>query len=161
MWKFLLPFLIFFFPAILAAQFEYVFIDSIQIQGNKKTKDRVILRELKFTVGDSIHISQLSIVLEKNEKYVLNTGLFTWGKINIKRWDARTNRVTLLIELMEAWYIWPFPIFELADRNFNVWWNEQNRSLKRVNYGIRLRHYNTTGNYISKRIYCPARQYVS
>jgi outer membrane protein assembly factor BamA len=146
MWKFLLPFLIFFFPALLAAQFEYVYIDSIQIQGNKKTKDRVILRELKFSVGDSIHISQLSNVLEKNEKFVLNTGLFTWGKINIKRWDARTNRVTLLIELNEAWYIWPFPIFELGDRNFNVWWNEQNRSLDRVNYGVRLNHYNTTGN---------------
>lgn len=145
MWKFLIPFLLFFSPILVSAQFEYVFIDSIQIKGNKKTKDRIILRELKIAVGDSILISELTKVLEKNENYVLNTGLFTWGKINIKTWDPRTNRVTLLIELMEAWYLWPFPIFELADRNFNVWWDEQNHSFKRVNFGVRLNHYNTTG----------------
>ncbi len=140
---FLFPFL--FFPILLIAQFDHVFIDSIFIKGNKKTKDRIILRELKIAPGDSIHISQLSEVLEKNEKYILNTGLFTWGKINIKSWDGRTNRITLLIELFEAWYIWPFPIFELADRNFNVWWDEHKASLSRVNFGVRLKHYNTTG----------------
>ena len=145
MWKFAIPFLLLLFPILLTAQFEYVYIDSIQIQGNKKTKDRIILRELKFAIGDSIHISQLQKELEKNEKYILNTGLFTWGKINIKTWNGRTNQVTLLIELSEAWYIWPFPIFELADRNFNVWWGEQNHSLSRVNFGLRLKHYNTTG----------------
>ena len=84
--------------------------------------------------------------MEKNEKFILNTGLFTWGKINIKKWDARTNKVTLLIELAETWYIWPFPIFELADRNFNVWVNEFGASLSRVNFGVRLTHNNTTGN---------------
>ncbi len=135
-----------FFPILLTAQFDYVFIDSIQIKGNKKTKDRIILRELKIAAGDSIEISQLQKVLEKNQQYVMNTRLFTWGKINIKTWDGRNNHVTLLIELIESWYIWPFPIFELADRNFNVWWDEQNHSFKRVNYGVRLNHSNTTGN---------------
>ena len=146
MWKSAIPIFFLFFPILLSAQFEYVHIDSILISGNKKTKDRIILRELKISVGDSIHISQLQTVLEKNQQYVMNTGLFTWGKINIKNWDGRTNHVTLLIELSEAWYIWPFPIFELADRNFNVWWDEHNHSFKRVNYGIRLNHNNTTGN---------------
>jgi outer membrane protein assembly factor BamA len=149
MWKFVISFSILIFAIRLNAQqinYEQVYIDSILIQGNKKTKDKIILRELKFEVGDSILISQLSEVLEKNQKYVLNTGLFTWGKINIKSWDARTNRITLLIDLSEAWYIWPFPIFELADRNFNVWWDEFNASLSRVNYGVRLNHHNTTGN---------------
>ena len=27
--------------------------------------------------------------------------------------------------LLENWYIFPIPKFELADRNFNVWWKEQ------------------------------------
>ena len=149
MWKFIISVSFLFFPALLQAQhinYEYVYIDSILIQGNKKTKDKIILRELKIGIGDSIHISQLSDVLEKNKKLVLNTGLFTWGSINIKSWDARTNQVSLLIEVAETWYIWPFPIFELADRNFNVWWNEFNASLSRVNFGIRLTHNNTSGN---------------
>jgi hypothetical protein len=38
------------------------------------------------------------------------------------------------------------PIFELADRNFNVWWNEFDASFKRVNYGIRFSHNILTGN---------------
>lgn len=147
MWKFLsLFFLLLLFPLLTFAQFDYVFIDSIQIKGNKKTKDRIILREMKIEVGDSIHINELNRTLELNEKLILNAGLFTWGKINIKTWDPLTNRITLLIELAEAWYIYPFPIFELADRNFNVWWGEQNRSFKRVNYGLRINHHNTTGH---------------
>lgn len=149
MLKFFISFTFLIFSIQLNAQqidYEFVYIDSILIQGNKKTKDKIILRELKIGVGDSIQISQLSEVLEKNQQYVLNTRLFTWGKINIKSWDARTNRVTLLVEVAETWYIWPFPIFELADRNFNVWWNEFGASLSRVNFGVRLTHANTTGN---------------
>ena len=146
MWKFVITFFVLFSPVLLSAQFEYVYVDTILIKGNKRTKDRIILRELNIGAGDSILISQLSEVLQKNEKFVMNTKLFTWGKINIKSWNGRTNRITLLIELSEAWYIWPVPIFELADRNFNVWWDEFNASLSRVNYGIRLNHNNTTGN---------------
>jgi Omp85 superfamily domain len=33
----------------------------------------------------------------------------------------------------------------LADRNFNVWWKEQNRALSRTNYGFSLMHTNMTG----------------
>jgi len=48
--------------------------------------------------------------------------------------------------LVENWYLYPSPIFELGDRSFNAWWKEQNRDLTRINYGVRGRHYNLTGN---------------
>jgi len=72
---------------------------------------------MDFKVGDTLALETLQTRLEKNKNYIMNT----------------------------SWYIFPFPIFELADRNFNVWWSEQNRSFKRVNYGIRFVHLNTTG----------------
>lgn len=135
-----------FFLTPLSAQLEHVIVSGIEIQGNKKTKKHIILREMDFSVGDTLFIIDLQDRLEKNRKYVMNTALFNWSTINIKEWDSETNHIKIFIELQEAWYLYPFPIFELADRNFNVWWEEQNRSLKRVNYGIRISHLNTTGH---------------
>jgi hypothetical protein len=37
------------------------------------------------------------------------------------------------------------PIFELSDKNFTVWWDLYERSLDRVNYGIKVFHFNLTG----------------
>jgi len=129
----------------LSAQSDIVIINAIKIEGNKKTKDRIILREMDFTVGDTLQLSELQARLERNKNYIMNTSLFILMDINIKNWDHENNRIDLLLNMKESWYIFPFPIFELADRNFNVWWSEQNRSLKRVNYGIRFVHLNTTG----------------
>lgn len=117
----------------------------MSLDGNKKTKDRIVLREMDFSVGDTIYTDELSKRLIENEKRILNTGLFTNVKINIKDWDELTKNAKAEISLVENWYIYPSPIFELADRNFNVWWNEQGKSLDRVNYGVRGTHINLTG----------------
>lgn len=130
----------------LSAQIDYVVINSIKLEGNRKTKNRIILREMDFSAGDTILMEELQLRLERNKNYIMNTGLFIFMDINIKNWDYDQGRIDLLLSMKEAWYIYPFPIFELADRNFNVWWSEQGRSLKRVNYGLRFVHLNTTGN---------------
>jgi hypothetical protein len=74
----------------------------------------------------------------------MNTSLFLSAKINVKKW-TEDNHVTVQIELIENWFLYPVPIFEIADRNFNVWWKEQKRDLKRTNYGMRLNFMNATG----------------
>jgi len=53
--------------------------------------------------------------------------------------------VQILIRVEERWYTFPLPIFELADRNFNDWWTNQNRDLSRVEYGIRFYQFNMRG----------------
>ncbi len=75
----------------------------------------------------------------------MNTGLFTLVKMNIKDWDDSKKAITVHIQVAENWYIYPFPIFELADRNFNVWWVEQERDFRRLNLGVRLYYVNLTG----------------
>ncbi|MEM9821174.1 MAG: BamA/TamA family outer membrane protein [Bacteroidota bacterium] len=129
----------------LPAQMDWVFVESIEFNGNRKTKERTILREMDFASGDSISISELANKLEQNRLFILNTGLFILVKMNIKNWNGQNNHIQIEVRLQENWYIYPFPVFELADRNFNIWWEEFNRSLKRVNYGIRFYHINTTG----------------
>ena len=142
----LLTFLLYFcFSVCLLAQEDQVFIQQIEITGNKKTKKQTILREMDIAIGDSITLADLSPRLERNKNLIINTGLFVLVKMNIGDWNHRTNQITIEIEVVENWFIYPFPIFELADRNFNVWWSEQNRSLKRVNFGVRFYHINTTG----------------
>lgn len=123
----------------------YVTIDNIQVQGNDRTLPETILRELDFTIGDTISLTTLATRLEKNQNYLMNTGLFTSARLNFKDWEGTSNRVGLLIEVKESWYVFPFPIIELADRNFNVWWEEFNHSLRRLNLGVRFYHTNFTG----------------
>ncbi len=131
---------------IVDAQEEYqsVIITEIEIEGSKKTRRGTILRELDFEIGDSIKVSELSNRLGKNQTLLLNTGLFYTTVLNVKNWEE-DYRVTIHIKVREAWYIYPIPIFELADRNFNVWWKQFNRSFKRVNYGLKGYYYNISG----------------
>ncbi len=130
---------------ILLSQPSYATIDEIEIKGFKKTKIEIIERELNFSVGDTISLSDLPQRIERNQQLLMNTGLFTGAKITYKSWNGTNNHIGLLVEVSENWYAYPFPIFELADRNFNVWWEEYNRSLKRVNFGLRFYHINLTG----------------
>ncbi len=133
------------FALLLEAQ-EKVIVKDILFIGLKHTKVNVVLRELDFKINDSIDLTNLSSIIDRNEKRLLSTGLFNLCDINIKKWNELDNSITFLIEVKENLYIYPAPIFELADRNFNVWVKEMNASFSRVNYGLRLDHLNLSGN---------------
>lgn len=122
----------------------WVRVDQIEVKGNEKTKRKLIIRELNFEIGDSILLTELQDVLSFNRLQLMNTGLFTDVGFNIPEWDDHYN-ITLLVDVTEAWYFYPIPVFELADRNFNVWWVDYERSLKRINYGLDLFYFNMTG----------------
>jgi outer membrane protein assembly factor BamA len=129
---------------IIRAQ-DYVIIDTILIEGNVRTKDEVIFRELDIKIKDTLSLEDLSKRMLLNEKRLLSIGLFTWADINIRQWDIESRRATMNIVLRENWFIYPYIIFDLADRNFDVWRKEFNYALDRVNYGLGLKHLNLTG----------------
>jgi len=114
-------------------------VEDIVITGNKRTQERVILKELDFLKNDTIS----EVRFTANENRLLSTGLFNAAKITKADSLAKTSDV--LITLTENWYIFPGIVFAMADRNFNVWWTEQNRDFSRVNYGAKLSHSNLTG----------------
>lgn len=142
----LLLFHCFLFLNVSYAQLEYILINRIEIEGNRKTKDDLIYRELDIKLNDTLHVTSISDRFEWNEKLLMNTGLFNSVKINIENWNENSGSIDLLVEVVESWYIFPIPIFNLADRNLNVWWTEFNGSLQRVNYGMRFVYVNFTGN---------------
>ena len=123
----------------------YVYLDDIVVTGNRKTKAWIILRELEFAKGDSLSVADLPATLERNRLRLMNTGLFSSAKIEMLPVPT-PQRLRLQITVVETWYIYPIPLFELADRNFNVWWDEFHHSLRRVNYGIDLSYLNLTGH---------------
>jgi len=132
--------------AVSAQESDYVVISKINIEGNKRTKKRVILREMDISPGDTLSLESMTEDIDRNRQYIFNTSLFQAVNINIKNWDTEGKTIDLVVEVSEDWYIYPIPIFALADRNFNVWLKEFNGSLERVNYGLRFYHFNTSGN---------------
>lgn len=125
------------------ADSAFIIVRNIVVKGNKKTRTNVILRELGMAPGDTLQLHGIAAQLENRRRRLLNTSLFLTVGMNIKNWEGR--HADLVIEVWERWYIFPIPIFRLADRNFNQWWVEQGRSLDRVNLGVRFIQNNMTG----------------
>lgn len=122
---------------------DYVIVTDMVVLGNKRTKKQIIFRELDFAVGDTLSSATLTETLEENRNQIYNTTLFNDVKIEVK--EQKRTSITLQITVEERWYVFPVPIFELTDRNFNVWWTEYNRDLSRTEYGLRFYHYNFRG----------------
>ena len=112
--------------------YDYYFIKKINIKGNKRTKKQIILRELTFQENDSICYKSLSEEIKNTRENLLNTLLFNFVTINYNS-IPQTKNIEINIEVIERWYIWPFPIFKFSERNFNTWW--KNKKFSRINYG--------------------------
>lgn len=123
---------------------KYVTLSQINIVGNKRTKKEILLREMNLQEGQMVLADSMASLLEQSRQRLITIGLFT----EIKLADELTNDTTLVwnITVKERWYIIPEPTFQLADRNFNVWWTEQNRDLRRTIIGVTLRDKNFRGN---------------
>lgn len=135
--------LAFSFLWLVQAHGQAIEVVEINISGNKKTKEKIIRREITFQIGDTIQQANLAKVLDRTQQNIQNTGLFVKTEVDT---SIVENKLTVSFTVFETWYVYPYVIFDLADRNFNVWWKEQNRSLERVNYGLQLVHLNLTGH---------------
>ncbi|HLT75160.1 MAG TPA: POTRA domain-containing protein, partial [Ohtaekwangia sp.] len=122
---------------------RFVRINRIFIVGNRITRDRIVLRELSLSQGDLIYSTDLPAILELDRKKLINTRLF--NHVNIRTLELEPDQFDLIIDLNERWYTFPSPIFDLADRNFNEWWETYDHDFRRVNYGLRLYQFNMRG----------------
>ncbi|MEI7594792.1 MAG: POTRA domain-containing protein [Bacteroidota bacterium] len=113
---------------------------KIEITGNKTTKQPIILRELTFNINDTINRANIDDLIDKCKKNLLNTSLFNFVTIT---YTIDSVFINFIITVKERWYTWPFPLFELSDRNFNTWL--QSKNFNRVNYGLYLVQENFRG----------------
>jgi len=121
------------------------FIADVILRGHKKTRPRVIYREMTFGRGDRVAAATFQDKVKESYQALMNTGLFASVEITYSDTLLRPGQQIVTLDIRETWYIYPVPEFSLADRNFNVWWREQGRDLNRVNLGGKLTYYNFTG----------------
>lgn len=128
-----------------------VFVKDLLVTGTKKTRIDIVYREIQFKKGDSLVIADLQKELEQARFQIYNTTLFNDVKFELVALDSAN--VSITVYLTERWYFYPIPQFQLVDRNFNDWYKTHHASFDRVNYGIKLVHYNLTGRRDQLRVY--------
>ena len=109
-----------------------VTIGNIYITGNNRTREEIIRRELDFTEGDIYQKNDLLETITLVKQKLTNTRLFV--TVEVIPLTISEDDIDILIRLQERWYIFPVPIFKLADRNFTEWWINQKCDFSRVNW---------------------------
>jgi len=118
-------------------------VGDISITGNKKTRADIILREIPFQTGNQYSLQDLVKEFEKARRQLMNTALFHQVMVAAKNFEG--NKVNIIVDLKERWYLFPLPYFKPVDRNLNQWLVEQKASMNRVNFGGKVLYNNTTG----------------
>ena len=120
---------------------DQLVVNDILMTGNKITRDNIILREITFSPGDTIFKMQLLPALQRSKDNLLNLSLFNFVFLHVVH--LGNNHINVTVEVTERWYIWPIPILEYADRNFNEFIN--NWDWEKINYGAWLKWNNFRG----------------
>ncbi len=123
---------------------ERVTIRYILPIGNKQTRYKIITREMSVREDDNILSDSLETIIDINQKRLYNMSLFTETSISVLKVNDYT--IDLIVKVKEQWYIMPEVSFQLADRNFNVWWKEHNHDIRRINGRLTVKHRNFRGN---------------
>jgi outer membrane protein assembly factor BamA len=120
---------------------ESVVITDIKIQGHRKTRERVILRELTFQKGDTLLLYAADQRIALSRENLLNTSLFNYVTINQKESSPGNLEIEIVVE--ERWYTWPAVILKYEDRNFSAWLKAGD--LSKSLYGVSIDQYNCFG----------------
>lgn len=140
-------FILFFLFSSVCVYAQLVSIQQISVEGNHKTKEKIILRELLFNTGDVLETDSITALCQQSASQLINLNLF--NKVEVIP-TIKDSLVLITVRVTEKWYIWPIPFVEFADRNFNQWWDFK-LNPDRVNYGLYAFVYNVAGmNYTAK-----------
>lgn len=117
---------------------------QIVISGRTNTKPSVIFRELSVQKGARMFSAQLQDIAKLNVQRLYSISIFNEVKIGWQ-WIG-SDSLDMLIRVADRFPVMPGGDIKFADRNFNVWWKEQNHNLRRINLGLTLTDNNFRGN---------------
>ncbi len=126
-----------------------VLISKIEITGNKKTKDNIILRELTFKENEYVASDKLPELTKQSKINLLKTPLFNYVSINYEITDSANAEITVKVE--ERWYLWPQAAVYYVDRNFSNWLKDKDFS--RIDAALGLEKYNIRGRNEKLKLY--------
>jgi len=117
-------------------------IDSIIFQGNEKTKDAILLRELTFSSGDTLNGDEYTQAIESSRINLLKLSLF--HTVDIDAFPLKDEgHISQYIRVQERWYTWLWPVLEIYDPNFNTWYRKGD--FTRLSYGLFFQQENFRG----------------
>ena len=139
-----------------------IVIRRVNLSGNVRTRNRIVLRELEIRPGDTVRVADLPGKLAWDQRKLNNTNLFITVSVTARKTadsiplpQAKAVGQVIIVGprpvdgdvvLKARWYVLTYPVFDLADRNINEWWYDRGRSFRRVIYGGRLDYRNVSGN---------------
>jgi len=126
-------------------QNQILFLEAIEIRGNKKTKRRIITREIDLQTNQSYPFKELKEMIKLDENKIFNTGLFNSVRAELEFIEGSERNIKVVFFVEERWYIWPSVIFKLADRNFSDWLFNQDAATDRFEYGAKFDQFNVRG----------------
>ncbi|MCX6271761.1 MAG: BamA/TamA family outer membrane protein [Bacteroidetes bacterium] len=126
-----------------AAKDSVLIISEITFSGNRTTKENILKRELPFEAGDTILLSDFPGMVGKSRDNLLNTSLFNFVYADTVISAGSPPKASITYRFVERWYLWPFPVIKLADRNINTWL--QHGDADRFTYGFYLQKDNFRG----------------
>ena len=131
----------FLFSSSLVQAQDDILVSSLTFEGNKLTRERILLREMTFREGQSIPAEELAHHLERSKSNVWNLLLFNFVEIDTCHYV--TNEIEIVVRVTERWYVWPIPSVGFADRNLGEWW--ETKRWDRLDYGALVRWSNFRG----------------
>ncbi len=111
----------------LQAESDSLQIIDIIVSGNTKTKEQIILREMKTGIGDDFDPERI----HKDRERIQNLQLFTRVEIIP---DFTEQGIILNVIVAERWYLFPYPILYINDRDWS-----------KISYGAGIIHQNFRG----------------
>lgn len=99
---------------------KWYVVDSIIISGNTITDEDIIIKELPFSVKDTVY----KRVLQFSEERIFSLGIFNNVKINLSGPDTAA---VCHIHVEESWYIYPLPFLDLKEGDW-----------KKLSYGLNI-----------------------
>jgi outer membrane protein assembly factor BamA len=118
-------------------------IREVVIEGNRKTKDYIILRELSFKQDQQYPLNELIDRFHRTREQLMNTTLFLSVVVSLKSLQGYEAYISVTVK--ERWYIFPLPFVKVVDNNLQQWVMQQDMDMDRVKYGIKMKHSNITG----------------
>ncbi|MBN1465879.1 BamA/TamA family outer membrane protein [candidate division KSB1 bacterium] len=112
------------------AKYQGRIISKIIVLGNDKTRDIVILREMKTKVGVPFDANRV----DEDRKRIQNLSLFT--RVEIYPAKDENEKVGLIVIVAERWHFLPYPLF---------FRNEREWELEKWSYGAGIIHNNVRG----------------
>jgi outer membrane protein assembly factor BamA len=128
---------------------DSLLVKYIVLTGNNITQRHIILRELEYVEGQKLAVTDTSALFRVGRNRIFNLRLFVTVSQSVipLAIPGQGCPLPIIVEIhvKERWYVFPFPILELADRSINEWLYNQHANFNRINYGVRVEANNIRG----------------